>query len=121
MNTTHGDDMKELTTCRNVWRFMEGKTYWGGVFEVFIGLLIILTIVLSMLMTVKSICDIPTTSLDPDDSCPHYFKTIDLIAVIIFTVEYFLRMYAAPEDPMFASYNGRAIASLAYMFTFYAI
>jgi hypothetical protein len=48
----------------------------------------------------------------------HLFHTFDVISVAIFTVEYLLRLYAAPEDPEFAD---RPLARLAYIKSPFAI
>ncbi|CAM9919643.1 unnamed protein product, partial [Sphacelaria rigidula] len=41
-------------------------------------------------MTMPSICADET-------HCPSAFDSVELVAVVIFTVEYLLRLYAAPE------------------------
>ena len=49
-------------------------------------------------------------------------EIVELLAVIFFTVEYFLRLYAAPEHPRYrtAGYSD-GCARLNYMVSFYAV
>ena len=44
----------------------------------------------AILMTMPSVC------LD-DTHCPSAFDTVEFVAVVIFTIEYAMRIYAAPE------------------------
>ncbi|MFZ9070026.1 MAG: ion transporter [Burkholderiaceae bacterium] len=48
----------------------------------------------------------------------HLFHYFDVFSVVVFSVEYLLRLYAAPEDPEFA---GRRFARLAYVKSPFAI
>lgn len=47
-----------------------------------------------------------------------FFEYFDLVSIAIFTVEYLLRLYLAPEDEAF---KGKASSRLAYMFSPFAI
>ena len=81
-----------------------GNKNWDKVINVFIITLIILNVVAVMLETVQSIHNQYT------EFC-HYF---DLVSVIIFTIEYVLRVWSSNHDPRYAhSVKGR----LKYIFS----
>ncbi len=48
----------------------------------------------------------------------HLFHYFDIFSVVVFTLEYFLRFYVAPEDPDFA---GKSNARTSYLFSPFAI
>ncbi len=52
---------------------------------------------------------------DPNAHLSHYF---DIFSVVVFTLEYFLRFYVAPEDPDFAAKRN---ARTSYIFSPFAI
>ena len=91
---------------------VEGESPVGRVFEAFIFFLIFLTILLSILETVESIT--------ADRSVERFFKVVEGIAVVLFTVEYLMRLAASPSLP---GYHGMppALARLRYIFSFYAL
>jgi voltage-gated potassium channel len=81
-----------------------GDTNWDRIINTFIIVLIILNVIAVMLETVPSIYE------------PHkkFFNTFDLVSVIIFTVEYVLRVWSCNHDPRYKhSITGR----LRYMLT----
>lgn len=93
--------------------FFEGRTPSGKVFEVFIIGVIVFTVGQAIVQTVHSIC--------PDEEhCPGAFDTLELIAVVIFTAEYFGRVYAAPEHEDYRGWNG-LLARARFVFSFYAV
>ena len=75
-----------------------GFTKWDRIINVFIIVLIILNVTAVMLETVHSI----------HDPYAAFFKNFDLISVIIFTIEYVLRVWSCNHDPRYAhSVHGR--------------
>lgn len=75
-----------------------GDTKWDRVINGFIIILIVLNVTAVMLETVPSIHD------------PHeeFFRVFDLVSVIIFTVEYVLRVWSSNYDPRYKhSIHGR--------------
>ena len=75
-----------------------GFTKWDKIINVFIIVLIILNVTAVMLETVRDIHD------------PHaaFFKAFDLVSVIIFSIEYVLRVWSCNHDPRYAhSFRGR--------------
>ena len=75
-----------------------GDSHWDKIINIFIVILIILNVTAVMLETVPSIHD------------PHkqFFKDFDLISVIIFSVEYILRVWSSNHDPRYKhSFHGR--------------
>lgn len=65
-----------------------GNTRWDKIINIFIIVLIILNVIAVMLETVESIHD----DFEP------FFKVFDLVSVIIFTIEYVLRVWSANEE-----------------------
>jgi len=85
-----------------------GHTKWDKILNAFIIVLIILNVTAVMLETVPSIHD------------PHaeFFRIFDLVSVIIFTIEYVLRVWSCNHDPRYKhSFYGR----LRYMFSIEAL
>ena len=81
-----------------------GDTKWDRVINGFIIILIILNVTAVMLETVPSIHE------------PHkrFFRTFDVVSVIIFTIEYLLRVWSCNHDPRYRhSVHGR----LRYIFS----
>ncbi|MBS1621754.1 MAG: ion transporter [Bacteroidetes bacterium] len=68
-----------------------GDTHWDRIINVFIIVLIILNVIAIMLETVPSIYQ------------PHkkFFHDFDLFSVIVFTIEYVLRVWSSNHDPRF--------------------
>ncbi|HKZ65050.1 MAG TPA: ion transporter [Chitinophagaceae bacterium] len=79
-----------------------GNTRWDKILNAFIIVLIILNVTAVMLETVPSIHD------------PHaeFFRIFDLISVIIFTIEYVLRVWSSNHD---ARYKHSIYGRLRYM------
>lgn len=109
------------TFRRRTQRFISGQTNVGTRFQLFIMLLIILTVVDSILSSVKSI-----------DSTYGAHVAFDLIlepiAVSMFTIEYLIRLYAAPDDPnsrwLYKHTNESTysiVSRLYFIFSFFAI
>ncbi len=75
-----------------------GDSKWDKILNGFIIILIILNVTAVMLETVPSIHD------------PHaaFFRIFDLVSVIIFTIEYLLRVWSSNHDPRYShSLHGR--------------
>lgn len=75
-----------------------GDTKWDKILNGFIIVLIILNVTAVMLETIPSIHD------------PHaeFFHIFDLVSVIIFTIEYLLRVWSSNHDPRYShSFHGR--------------
>lgn len=68
-----------------------GDSHWDRVINIFIIVLIILNVTAVMLETVPTI------------DAPHrkFFKDFDLVSVIIFTIEYILRVWSCTHDPRY--------------------
>jgi voltage-gated potassium channel len=85
-----------------------GDTKWDRLINTFIIVLIILNVVAVMLETVPSIHE------------PHarFFRKFDIVSVIIFTIEYVLRVWSSNHDPRYRhSIHGR----LRYIFSVEAL
>jgi voltage-gated potassium channel len=65
-----------------------GDKHWDKIINIFIVILIILNVVAVMLETVKSLHDHYYT----------FFKYFDLVSVIIFTIEYILRVWSSNHE-----------------------
>ena len=75
-----------------------GDSHWDKIINIFIITLIILNVTAVMLETVPSI----------DKPLKQFFKDFDLISVIIFTIEYILRVWSSNNDPKYKhSIHGR--------------
>jgi voltage-gated potassium channel len=81
-----------------------GNSKWDKLLNGFIITLIALNVVAVMLETVKGI----------DTKYKTFFDTFDLISVIIFTIEYTLRVWSCTADP---KYKGSVKGRLKYMLT----
>lgn len=85
-----------------------GSSKWDKILNGFIIVLIILNVVAVMLETVPAI----------HDPFAEFFRIFDLLSVIIFTIEYVIRVWSSNHDPKYAhSFKGR----LKYMLSFEAI
>lgn len=85
-----------------------GNTRWDKIINIFIIVLIILNVIAVMLETVESIHD----EFEP------FFKVFDLTSVLIFTIEYALRVWSANEEYRYRkSIKGR----LRYMISLEAL
>ncbi len=81
-----------------------GDKYWDKIINIFIIVLIILNVVAVMLETVHSI----------HERFANFFHYFDLVSVIIFTIEYVLRVWSSNHDPRYShSIKGR----LRYIFS----
>lgn len=77
-----------------------GDKYWDKVINVFIVVLIILNVVAVMLETIPSI--------EKNSSAMRFFDTFDLVSVIIFTIEYVLRVWSSNHEEKYKhSFWGR--------------
>lgn len=89
------------TTKRNVHILLHpelGNTRWDKILNGFIIILIILNVTAVMLETVQSI----------HEKYFHFFRIFDIISVIIFSVEYVLRVWSSNHDPRYRhSVHGR--------------
>lgn len=97
--------IKKATTSRaKMHIFMEGHTTLGKSFEYFVLFLILLNLGTFIIST------------EPDVMTPqlfHVFDIIELLTTIVFTVEYFARVWAIQEDPNWTI--------CTYLVSFYAI
>jgi len=85
-----------------------GNTKWDRFINSFIIVLIILNVTAVMLETVPSIHD------------PHakFFRIFDVVSVVIFTIEYLLRVWSCNHDPR---YSHRIHGRLRYIFSLDAL
>lgn len=82
-----------------------GDTRWDKIINIFIISLIILNVIVVMLETIP----------DLEKEYHDFFEVFDLVSVIIFTIEYLLRIWSSNHDPKYKhSIGGR----LKFMFTF---
>ena len=97
-----------------------GEKNWDKVINIFIIVLIILNVAAVMIETVPSMHD--------EDHEKRFFRYFDLISVIIFTIEYILRVWSSNHDPRYKrSFQGRlkymlspaALIDLAAILPFY--
>lgn len=79
-----------------------GDSHWDRIINIFIIVLIILNVVAIMLETVPSIYD----------PFHQFFHDFDVISVIIFTIEYVLRVWSCNHDPR---YKHSVFGRLRYM------
>ncbi|MGO3353907.1 MAG: ion transporter [Halomonas sp.] len=73
--------------------------------------------VICALILVASFAAILETEPTLRQRAPGLFSVLETAFVVIFTVEYLLRLYAMGEDPRYRGFGGR----LRYMFTFWAL
>ena len=81
-----------------------GDSHWDRIINIFIIVLIILNVAAIMLETVPSIYQ----------PFHRFFHDFDVISVIIFTIEYILRVWSCNHDPR---YNHSIYGRLRYMLT----
>lgn len=94
---------------------MNGQGRFGNMFTYFIFTLIILVVADSILDTVDSITR--------HREARRILDGFELFAVIVFVIEYVLRIYVAPEEPEYRELARRSewLARLRYMVSFYAV
>lgn len=85
-----------------------GFTKWDKILNGFIIILIILNVAAVMLETVAEI----------HKPYSEFFRIFDMVSVIIFTVEYALRVWSSNNDP---KYSHKIHGRLRYIFSFYAL
>jgi voltage-gated potassium channel len=85
-----------------------GDTKWDKILNGFIIILILLNVLAVMLETVHAI----------HDEYEHFFKIFDLISVLIFSVEYILRVWSCTIHP---EYEHPVLGRLKYMISIDAI
>ena len=76
-----------------------GDSHWDKIINIFIIVLIILNVSAVMLETVPTI--------ETDASLKKFFRDFDLVSVIIFTIEYILRVWSSNHDPKYKGRFGR--------------
>ncbi len=81
-----------------------GMTKWDKIFNSFIIVLIIMNVTAVILETVPSI----------HEPYAHFFKIFDTVSVIIFTIEYLLRLWSCTND---SRYKHRIKGRLKYIFS----
>ncbi len=81
-----------------------GDKHWDKIINIFIIVLIILNVLAVMLETVPTMCDDPWGQ--------EFFHYFDLISVIIFTIEYFLRVWSSNHEE---KYKGPLWGRIRYM------
>jgi len=81
-----------------------GDSHWDRIINIFIIVLIILNVSAVMLETVPSLVDTHEKQ--------QFFHYFDLVSVIIFTIEYILRVWSSNHDPR---YKGSIHGRLRYM------
>lgn len=92
----------------SIYQFVNGIGSTAGmVFELSIYLLIGVTVTLGIVQTVPGY--------------ENFGHQVEWLAVIIFTVEYILRLIGAAADPEFASCSNGFLARVKYIFSFYSV
>lgn len=81
-----------------------GESRWDKVINIFIIILIILNVTAVMMETVPTI----------DEPMKKFFRDFDVVSVIIFTIEYILRVWSSNNDPR---YKHSVYGRLRYMIT----
>eukprot|EP00752_Nemacystus_decipiens_P005802 g5248.t1 len=104
-------DTRQKPLRKRVHAFLEARTTWGRRFETFIMIVIFVTVTQAIVMTMPSVCADET-------HCPSVFDQVELLAVVIFTIEYAVRVYASPET---YPEKTACMARLRYMVSFYAV
>lgn len=82
----------------------KGNTVWDRLFNLFIIILILLNIIAVMLETVTPVYE----------KFQSFFYVFDLVSIIIFTIEYLLRIWSCTVDP---NYKHPLYGRLRFMFT----
>ncbi|KAG5180071.1 hypothetical protein JKP88DRAFT_324581 [Tribonema minus] len=109
-------EIDHTTPRHRVYVFVEGLSPLGRKFNIAIIALILITIFQTIFMTVDSIC--PSDQHCMGDSMGlGIFDLMEMFAVAVFTIEYILRLYSAPELPQ---YRGRSWPRLQYVASFWA-
>ncbi len=97
-----------------LYAFLDGRTQSGRVFESFIAVLILATVMQAIIQTVPGVC----AEAAAQEGCPLAMNVFETTAVAIFTVEYFSRLVASFQDPVMGSAQ---IPPLAYALSFYGL
>jgi Ion transport protein len=105
---TRGFRTVDSTLRSRLYNLLHSQTAHGALaFDSFINILIVATALSFMLDTVASLPPMAHV----------FFDSFELISVLIFTVEYYLRVYSAKEDPKYKGPGGR----VKYMLTFLSL
>jgi Ion transport protein len=105
---TRGFRAVDSTLRSRLYNLLHSQTAHGALaFDSFINILIVATALSFMLDTIASLPPMAHV----------FFDSFELISVIIFTIEYALRVYSAKEDPKYKGPGGR----IKYMVTFLAL
>lgn len=70
---------------------------------------------LLLLIAANVAANVLATDADIAGRAPQLFRTFEVVSVVVFTVEYVLRLWSAVEDPRFAGSLGRLRASIRPM------
>ncbi len=102
----------DVATLRGqLYNFLHAKTSAGACFEYFIFFLIFATTLSFMFETTSMVED------QRSQTASWWLELFELVAVIVFTLEYAARLFAMGEDPRYAGARGR----LHYACTFFAL
>ncbi len=97
-----------------LYAFLDGRTQSGRVFESFIAILILATVMQAIIHTIPGVCAVSAAQ----EGCPLVMNVFETTAVVIFTVEYLSRLVASFQDPVIGSAR---IPPLAYALSFYGL
>lgn len=81
-----------------------GDKHWDKIINVFIIVLIILNVIAVIIETVPAVQN--------DTDVQEFLKYFEIVSIIIFTVEYFLRVWSSNHEP---KYRGSFVGRLKYM------
>lgn len=81
-----------------------GDKHWDKIINVFIIVLIILNVIAVIIETVPAVQN--------DADVQEFLKYFEIVSIIIFTVEYFLRVWSSNHEP---KYRGSFVGRLKYM------
>jgi voltage-gated potassium channel len=73
------------------------------------------SIALLVLIAANVTANVIETDADIAARAPEFFRTFEIVSVIVFTIEYVLRLWSAVEDPRFAGWFGRVRAAFRPM------
>ena len=106
---TEGFVTQGITTREKVYNFLHAMTSYGSItFDHFINVLVVVTALTFMIDTLNGTSPSTHVALD----------SVELVAVIIFTLEYIARVYSIKEDP---KYKDQVGGRFWYMLTFLAV
>eukprot|EP00945_MAST-04E_sp_MAST-4E-sp1_P004574 g4574.t1 len=103
-----------------VYRLVEAKSEMGKYFEGFIFFLIFASIVTTSIQSVEELGCSQTSGGSSATLC-EFMDSFEIVAVIIFTAEYLMRLYSLPEDPEYDGYRSGASKVFGYIFSFYSV